>query len=211
MVEIQHISPHVPGDEVPTFLHKLILVPPPIANIPSASNKHRCSPTPLDSPSKWLKFNCVLIDGMDVDEQHVDQQHVDGLPDDKSAMDVNDPQDNSLQISASDVTKVIDVAEDLEEINIAPTPTGPVHDERLSCAKELACSFAQADLIFEVERPNCRHPPTVLQSTLATFDPIIVFGKVPKVYKEGPELCFAGGIPWPFTVATTSAPRTTPP
>ncbi|KAF9503970.1 hypothetical protein BS47DRAFT_1369145 [Hydnum rufescens UP504] len=122
MVEIQHVTPHVPGDEVPTFLHKLILVPPLIANISSASNKHCCSPTPLDSPSKQLKFNCVLIDGMDVDEQHVD--HVDGLPDDKSAMDVNDLQDNSLQISASDVTKVINVTEDLEEIDIAPMPTG---------------------------------------------------------------------------------------
>ncbi|KAF9503788.1 hypothetical protein BS47DRAFT_1402069 [Hydnum rufescens UP504] len=43
-----------------------------------------------------------------------------------------------------------------------------------------------------------------LQSTLATFDPIIVFGEVPK-------LCFTGGNPMAFTVATTSAPRTTPP
>ncbi|KAF9507099.1 hypothetical protein BS47DRAFT_1366859 [Hydnum rufescens UP504] len=128
MVEIQHIAPHVPGDEVPTFLHELILVPPPIANIPSASNKHRRSPTPLDGPSKRLKFDCVLIDRMDIDEQHVDQQHVNGLPDDKSAMDVDDPQDNSLQISASDVAKVIDVAKDLEEIDIAPMPTGPVCD-----------------------------------------------------------------------------------
>ncbi|KAF9520209.1 hypothetical protein BS47DRAFT_1387541 [Hydnum rufescens UP504] len=186
MVEIQHVAPHVPGNEVPTFLDELILVPPPIANIPSASNKHHRSPTPLDGPSKWLKFDCVLIEGMDIDEQHVDQQHVDGLPDDKSAMDVDDPQDNSLQISASDVTKVIDVTEDLEEIDIAPMPAGPVHDERLSRAEELACSFAQADLIFEVERPNCRHPPTILQSTLATFDPIIVFGEVPKFTKKDP-------------------------
>ncbi|KAF9506307.1 hypothetical protein BS47DRAFT_1399591 [Hydnum rufescens UP504] len=122
MVEIQHVAPHVPGDEVPTFLHELILVLPPIANIPSASNKHCHSPTPLDSPSKWLKFDCILIDRMDVDEQHIDQQHVDGLPDNKSAMDVNDLQDNSLQISASDVAKVINVAEDLKEIDIAPTP-----------------------------------------------------------------------------------------
>ncbi|KAF9504498.1 hypothetical protein BS47DRAFT_1368743 [Hydnum rufescens UP504] len=128
MVEIQHITPHVPGNEVPTFLHELILVPPPIANIPSASNKHCHSPTPLDGPSKRLKFDCILIEGMDVDEQHIDQQHVDGLPDDKSAMDVDDPQDNSLQISASDVAKVINVAEDLEEINIAPMPAGPVCD-----------------------------------------------------------------------------------
>ncbi|KAF9506521.1 hypothetical protein BS47DRAFT_1367307 [Hydnum rufescens UP504] len=128
MVEIQHVAPHVPGNEVPTFLHELILVPPPIANIPSTSNKHRCSPTPLDGPSKQLKFNCILIDGMDVDEQHVDQQHVNGLPDNKSAMDVDDPQDNSLQISASDVAKVINVTEDLKEIDIAPTPAGPVCD-----------------------------------------------------------------------------------
>ncbi|KAF9506061.1 hypothetical protein BS47DRAFT_1399815 [Hydnum rufescens UP504] len=97
MVEIQHIAPHVPGDEVPTFLHKLILVPPPIANIPLASNKHHHSPTPLDGPSKWLKFDCVLIEGMDVDEQHIDQQHVNGLPDDKSAMDIDDPQDNPFK------------------------------------------------------------------------------------------------------------------
>ncbi|KAF9503787.1 hypothetical protein BS47DRAFT_1369281 [Hydnum rufescens UP504] len=126
MVEIQHIAPHVSGNEVPTFLHELILVLPLIANIPSASNKHHRSPTPLDGPSKQLKFDCVLIEGMDVDEQHVDQQHVDGLPDDKSAMDVDDLQDNSLQISASDVTKVINVAEDLEEIDIAPMPAGPI-------------------------------------------------------------------------------------
>ncbi|KAF9514334.1 hypothetical protein BS47DRAFT_1361841 [Hydnum rufescens UP504] len=128
MVEIQHVAPHVPGDEVPTFLHELILVLPLIANIASASNKHCHSPTPLDGPSKWLKFNCVLKDGMDIDEQHVDQQHVNGLPDDKSTMDVDDLQDNSLQISASDVTKVIDVAEDLKEIDIAPMPAGPVCD-----------------------------------------------------------------------------------
>ncbi|KAF9506733.1 hypothetical protein BS47DRAFT_1367139 [Hydnum rufescens UP504] len=126
MVEIQHITPHVPGDEVPTFLHELILVLPLIANIPSASNKHCHSPTPLDGPSKRLKFDCILIDGMDVNEQHVDQQHVDGLSDNKSAMDVDDPQDNSLQISASDVAKVINVTEDLKEIDIAPMPTGPI-------------------------------------------------------------------------------------
>ncbi|KAF9504497.1 hypothetical protein BS47DRAFT_1401327 [Hydnum rufescens UP504] len=72
-------------------------------------------------------------------------------------------------------------------------------------------SFAQAASSSRSKGRNCQHLPTVLQSTLATFNPIIVFGEVPKFTKKDLSSVSLEESHGPFTVATTSAPRTTSP